>query len=115
MKPLSFKRFCEKIFDRLEVEVAGRKNEVYLKRWTIINADEFMYWARVFSDRRFAQFDEGRRQREWKRVEKQYTAASQLGCVYYVGKYFLGGASAFVAFPAQIPSHAILNICFFSD
>ena len=74
-----------------------------------------MKWARVFNDRRFAQHDKKRQNEEWDKVEEQYKAASKLAGVYYVGKYFLGGASAFVALPAQIPSHAIRNTCFLFD
>jgi hypothetical protein len=68
MKPLSFKRFCEQIFDRLQPEVVGRRNEVYLKRWAIIDPGEFMLCAREFNDRRFARHGEGRCQAEWERV-----------------------------------------------
>ena len=99
----------------MEREVVGGRNEVYLKRWTILDPEEFMKWARVFNDRRFARYEEPKRKQEWDKVEEQYKAASKLASVYYVGKYFLGGASAFVALPAQIPSHAIRNTCFLFD
>jgi hypothetical protein len=87
-------RFFEHIFNKLEKEAYGKRNEAYLKKFTILDAAQFMVYAERFHARKFKENVGSKKDQDWARVKVQYEAASRLRKVYYVGKYFLGGERA---------------------